>query len=312
MSLPIHTVPASKGLNWVTQSLDVAGRRPGLVLSAMLLGLFLLVALVFLAAIPGAVLVAMDGTDHSIGLPFNASWVLMALPVLVMIFAQPILFAGLLHVLREVDAGRPVGVNGILAGLNGGQARALASIGLVQVVASALNVLFTHVLGGAGYLAQYADFVASAMKGVMVAPPVAEHEALLFVAGLVLGFFAFTAQVYAIAQVQFQHREPLAAVIASLRASSINVLPLSVAGLVLGVGLFVGIIVLALVGALLVMIASFIAKALGSLIALLLFLFAMALVFTLMFGGIYLSWRDMFSDEQPPVNAPSKQVQAEM
>src|SRR3546814_847800 len=138
----------------------------------------------------------------------------------------------------------------------------------------------------------------SAMKGVMVAPPVAEHEALLFVAGLTLGFFAFTAQVYATAQVQFQRREPLAAVIASLRASSINVLPLSVAGLVLGVGLFVGIIVLALVGALLVMIASFIAKALGSLIALLLFLFAMALVFTLMFGGIYLSWRDMFSDEK--------------
>src|SRR3546814_9778936 len=122
------------------------------------------------------------------------------------------------------------------------------------------------------YLAQYVNFMTSAMKGVMVAPPVAEHEALLFVAGLTLGFFAFTAQVYATAQVQFQRREPLAAVIASLRASSINVLPLSVAGLVLGVGLFVGIIVLALVGALLVMIASFIATALGRLIALFLFL----------------------------------------
>src|SRR3546814_289154 len=138
------------------------------------------------------------------------------------LFRSPILFAGLLHVLREVDAGRPIGVTGVFAGLAGGQAMALASIGLVQVVASTLNVLFTHVLGGAGYLAQYVNFMTSAMKGVMVAPPVAEHEALLFVAGLTLGFFAFTAQVYATAQVQFQRREPLAAVIASLRASSIN------------------------------------------------------------------------------------------
>jgi len=312
MPTPIHTVAASKGLNWVTQSLDVASRRPGLVLSAMLLGLFLLVVLSFLAAIPGAVLVAMDGSEHSLGLPFNASWVLMALPVLVLIFAQPVLFAGLLHVLREVDRGRPVGVTGILAGLNGGQARALASIGLVQVLSSALNLLFTRWFGGADYLVQYGNYMASMMKGVIIAPPVPEHGGLLFVSGLALGFFAFTAQMYAIAQVQFQRREPLSAVIASLRASVVNVLPLTVAGLILAVGLFVGIIVLALAGTLLVMIAAFIAKALGRLIALLLFLFAIALVFTLMFGGIYLSWRDMFSDEQPPATEPPQQVQAEM
>src|SRR3546814_1701197 len=82
MSLPIHPVPASKDLNWVTQSLDVAGRRPGLVLSAMLLGLFILVLLAFGAALPGAVLVALDGADNTLGLPFNPSWMVIGLPVL--------------------------------------------------------------------------------------------------------------------------------------------------------------------------------------------------------------------------------------
>lgn len=84
------------------------------------------------------------------------------------------------------------------------------------------------------------------------------------------------------------------------------------AGLVLTVGLLVGGIALALGGALLVMIASFIAKALGSLIALLLGLFALALVFTLMFGGIYLPWRDMFADAQPSTSEPPQQVLAEL
>lgn len=312
MQISIHTVPASKGLNWITQSLDVAGRRPGLVLSTMLLGLFLLLVVALFAAIPSAVLVAMAGADNALNLPFNPIWVLMALPVLTIIFVQPLLFAGMLHVLREVDAGRPVGIMGILAGLAGGQAMALASIGLVQLAASALNVLFTRLFGGAEYMAQYSNYVASALKGVMVAPPVAEHEALMFLSGLAIGFFAFTAQMYAIAQVQFQRREPLAAVIASLIASVRNVLPLTVAGLVMAVGMFAGIIVLMLAGGLLVMIASFIAKALGSLVALLVGLFAMALVFTLMFGGIYLSWRDMFSDDLPSASEPPPQVQAEM
>lgn len=312
MQISIHTVPASKGLNWVTQSLDVAGRRPGLVLSAMLLGLFVLVVLAFAAAIPGAVMMGLDGADHALGLPFRTVWVLVVPPMLVMIFAQPVVFAGLLHVLREVDAGRPVGITGILAGMAGGRTMALASIGLVQVASSALNLLFTRLFGGAEYLPQYGNYMASMMKGIVIAPPVPEHGALLFVSGLALGFFAFTAQMYAIAQVQFQRREPLAAVIASLRASVVNVLPLTVAGLIFAVGLFVGIIVLMLAGGLLVMIVSFIAKALGSLIALLVGLFAMALVLTLMFGGIYLSWRDMFSDEQPPADESSQQVQAEM
>lgn len=312
MQIPVHTVAAGKGLNWVTQSLDVAGRRPGLVLSAMLLGLFVLVVLAFVAAIPGAIMVGLDGTEHTLGLPFGALWLMLVPPMAVMIFAQPIIFAGLLHVLREVDGGRPVGITGILAGLGGGQAIALASIGLVQVASSVLNLAFTRVFGGADYLAQYGNYMASLMKGVIIAPPVPEHGGLLFLSGLALGFFAFTAQMYAIAQVQFQHRAPLAAVIASLRASARNVLPLTVAGLLLTVGLLVGGIVLALVGTVLVMIASFIAKALGSLIALLLGLFALALVFTLMFGGIYLSWRDMFSDEQPSASEPPQQVLAEM
>lgn len=311
MNDSIHRVPPGRGLAWVTQSLDVAGRRPGLVLSAMLLGVLgMMLAMVVLVMVGIAFTAAGHlGAGDTPGL--GVLGIGMAPAMLAGIFAQPLLFAGWLHVLREVDAGRPVGLSGLFVGFTGGRMWPLASLGLVQLASTGLNLLASHVFGGERYLAAYWAYLSSSLSGTLVPPPVPEQALLLFVASLLIGFFGFTAQMYAVPQVLFQGRRPLPAVLESLRASVVNVLPLSVAGLLMIVGLVAGTVMLMLVGALLVFLAGAIAKVLGSLVATLIALFAIALVLALSFGGIYLSWRDMFGDETSD-NAEPEQMQAEL
>lgn len=314
MNDSIRRVPTARGLAWVTQALDVAGRRPGLVLSAMLLGAFaftvaltVMLIAIFLIGVSGHV----DPTGN-IATEAGRHAMMMALipTVLVTVFVSPLLYAGWLHVLREVDAGRPVGLSAVFVGLTGGRVLPLASIGLVQLATMALNLLASHLLGGERYVAAYMDYMSSLASGTLVPPPVPEQAALLLVASLAIGFFGFTAQVYAVPQVLFQGRRPLPAVLAALRASAINVLPLTVAGVVMLVGLIAGTLMLVLVGTLLVFLAGAVAKLLGSLVGMLIALFAMALVLALLFGGIYLSWRDMFGDAEEARVAP--QMQAEL
>lgn len=313
MNDSIRRVPTARGLAWVTQALDVAGRRPGLVLSAMLLGaLSMLVAMLVLAML-GSTIAALvhGGAADAADKPGLAMLGIGMVPVLLVgIFAQPLLFAGWLHVLREVDSGRPVGLSGVFVGLTGGRALPLASLGLVQVASSVLNLLASHVFGGERYLVAYLNYMSSLASGTLAPPPIPEQALMLFVASLLIGFFGFTAQMYAVPQVLFQGRRPLPAVLQSLRASVVNVLPLTVAGLVMIVGLIAGTLMLTLVGALLMFLAGAIAKVLGSLVATLIALFAMALVLALLFGGIYLSWRDMFGEAEE-AHAPP-QMQAEL
>lgn len=307
MNEDIHRVPSGRGLAWVTQALDVAGRRPGLVLSAMLLGVLSMLAAMLVLMMLGLTLAALvqGGAADAANKPGLAMLGIGMAPVLLVgIFAQPLLFAGWLHVLREVESGRPVGLSGVFIGLTGGRALPLASLGLVQVASSALNLLASHVFGGEGYLAAYLSYLSSLTPGTLASPPIPEQAMLLFLASLLIGFFGFTAQMYAVPQVLFQGRRPLPAVLQSLRASVVNVLPLTVAGLVMIVGLVAGTLMLTLVGALLMFLAGAIAKVLAGLVATLIALFAMALVLALMFGGIYLSWRDMFGDDTPRVVEP--------
>lgn len=315
MNDSIRRVPPGRGLAWVTQSLDVAGRRPGLVLSAMLLGVLGMLALMLVLMVVGFAIAAVAhgggvGVGEKPGLAMLAIGIAPAL--LVGIFAQPLLFAGWLQVLREVDLGRPVGLSALFVGLTGGRVLPLASLGLVQVASTALNLLASHVFGGERYLAAYLNYMSSLTSGTLAAPPIPEQALLLFVASLLIGFFGFTAQMYAVPQVLFQGRHPLPAVLEGLRASVVNVLPLSVASLVLLAGLIAGALMLSLAGALLVFVATAVAKVLGSLVATLIALFATAMVLTLMFGGIYLSWRDMFGDDDTPRMVEPPQMQAEL
>jgi len=314
MNEVIRRVPTARGLAWVTQALDVAGRRPGLVLSAMLLGMLSLLAVMGVLVAVGFAIAAgghADAVAAKSALDLRTLGIGLAPAMLAGIFAQPLLFAGWLHVLREVDAGRPLGLSGVFVGLTGGRALPLASLGLVQLASTALNLLASHLLGGERYLATYWTYMESLTAGTLVPPPVPEQALLLFVASLAIGFFGFTAQMYAVPQVLFQGRHPLPAVWDSLRASVVNVLPLTVAGLVMMLGLIAGTLMLLLVGMLLVFLATAIAAALGSLVATLIALFALALVLALMFGGIYLSWRDMLSDETPDAGQPPL-MQAEL
>lgn len=314
MSDSIRRVETGRGLAWVTQALDGAGRRPGLVLSAMLFGLLCMLVAMFVLVFVGFAFAAI-GQSGDISVATSPSLrtmaVVMAPAMLFGIFAQPLLYAGWLHVLREVDAGRPVGLSGIFMGLSGGRLLPLASLGLVQLAGMGLNLIASHLFGGERYLAEYWQYMSSLAAGSLVPPPVPEQAALLFLASLVIGFFGFTAQMYAVPQVAFQGREPLPAVIDSLRASVVNVLPLSLAGLTMTLGVIAGSLVLMLVGVLLWFLANAIAAVLGSLVATLLFLFAMALMLALIFGGIYLSWRDMFGD-QTSANGEPELMQAEL
>ena len=132
--MDIRRLPASQGLVWFRQAINLGARNPRAVFGAAALAILALYAAVLALALLLGVLLA--GSKASGQPPGIGLLMAVALPLtLAVMLLVPVLLGGLMHVIREAEAGRAVRARDVFAPLRSGRGRQLAWLGLVQVAA---------------------------------------------------------------------------------------------------------------------------------------------------------------------------------
>ncbi|HRA57785.1 MAG TPA: DUF2189 domain-containing protein [Thermomonas sp.] len=297
--MDIRRLPASQGLVWFRQAIDLGAKNPRAVFGAALLAIAslytaaLLMVLVLATLMLGGKAVGSNpdlGVVMAVALPLT-----LAIMVLV-----PVLLGGLMHVIRETEAGRKVRARDVFAPLRNAQGRRLAWLGLVQVVLAVIGGLVMMAIAGGDYWHDYMQAMQSVMQGAAPVLPEPQHPGLLFLVQMTFNYFSYALMLFSIPLMLFSGCNVSTALRHALRASVINLS----ANLLVGV-LFLGALMLAafvvlLVAGLLGVIGNLIHAVVGSLLMMLAMVGFAAVVLVLLAGASYLAWRDTFSDAASP------------
>ena len=308
--MDIRALPVGQGLTWFKQAIDLGGKNPRAVFGAALLLIIALYAAAMLVALAMATLVMGGqavGDDAGPDLRL-AMWVAIPLMLLVMLLV-PILLGGLMHVIREAEAGRPVRARDVFMPVRVPRGRRLALLGLLQVALAAVGAALMMAVAGADYWRDYVAAMQSAMQGGVPAQmPQPRNAGLLFLVQLVFNYFSYAMMLFAIPLMLFSGSGFVEALRDSLRAAVRNVGANLLAGLLFIGALLVASLVVLLVGGLASMVGSFIHQALGGLLLLLVMLGFASVVLVVVAGAAYLAWRDTFGEGAlpPPPAADSR------
>ncbi len=301
--MQIRSVAMGRGLAWLAESLDVAGKRPATVFGAALLAVTTAVAAAILA---GLLLMPSFESEVEPTRLLTASLPLFLLAVAL----QPLLMAGLLVVIARVERGESVAANAVFDGFRGGRLLPLASLGLIQIAAAALNLSMLGLLGGDGYLDRYLDAMTHLMSGGELDPsaiPVPEHGGLLNLSNLLINALAMALLAFSVPQVALAGLGPWAALTTAFAAILRNLPALALATLIGIVGLFVSALLLGLASALLGVLGNLISTTLPTVLVFAVLVAWMLALVTILAGATYLAWRDILADGQgsPPVRDAS-------
>ena len=302
--MDIRAVPAGQGLAWFRQAIDLGGRNPRAVFGAALLLIAALYAAALLMALVLAAVVGIGGQGKDEARTLQVAMA-VALPLtLLIMLLVPILLGGLMHVVRETEAGRPARATDVFVALRSPAGRRLGLLGLVQVVLALLGVLLMVAIAGSDYWRDYLQAMQAVMQGGTPAAPQPQNAGLLFLVQLVFNYFSYALMLFSIPLMLFGGHGVGEALRGALHAALRNVgANLIAGGLFLG-ALLVGALVAALVTALLAMIGGVLHQAIGSLLALLAMFGFAAVVLVLLAGITYLAWRDTFGDAVSPPPLP--------
>ncbi len=303
--MDIRALPVGQGLNWFKQAIDLGARNPRAVFGAALLLIIAMYTTVLLVAILAALMAGLGGDAAAGAQPDMGRAMLVALPLFLLIMLLvPVLFGGLMHVIRETEAGRPVRARDVFAPLGRAQGRRLALLGLVQVgLAIGAGLVFMAV-AGADYWRDYVEAVRGAMSGTMPPMPEPDHPGLLLVMQLVFNYFSYALMLFSIPLMLFSKLSLGDALRAALQASLRNVGANLLAGvLFMGAFLVAGLLVLLVVGVVM-FVGGLIHAAVGSLLGLLVGIGFATVAMVLVVGAAYLAWRDTFGDDAAPSSPP--------
>jgi len=221
---------------------------------------------------------------------------------LIVLLLMPVLFGGLMHVIREAEAGRAVRARDLYAPLRQGAARRLALLGLLQLLFGLVGAVVAVALAGADYWQQYLAALQGAMNGVAPVMPEPAHPGLLLVFQLLFNYFTYAVMLFSIPLMLFSARPLREAIVLSLRAALAN------AGAnLLAAGLFLGAVIIAAVVATLLatlanLLGGLVLAQLGVLLEMLVLLVFGVVVIVVLTGVAYFAWRDIFEGDaaQPP------------
>lgn len=293
----IRRLPIARGMAWFRQAADLGVRNPRAIFGAGLLFVLTLYAVVLLMILPAVGLARSDATRNPMAM---LGW--LAPLFLVVLVLMPVLFGGLMHVIREAEAGRPVRARDLYAPLHQGSARRLAALGVLQLLFGLIGAVVAVTLAGADYWQQYLVALQGAMNGTAPVMPEPAHPGLLLVFQLLFNYFTYAVMLFSIPLVLFSGRTLREAIGSSLRAALANVgANLLAAALFLG-----GVIIAALVATLLATFATFLGglllPQLGALLGMLVLLVFGVVVIVVLTGVAYFAWRDIFEGDaaQPP------------
>jgi hypothetical protein len=289
--MQVRKLPVSQGLAWFRAAIDLGARNPKAVFGAALL---FIAVLYLLAAVLGAVAAALtgDGKAAPNGTLFMALFVPLFIAMMVL---MPILIGGLMHVIREAEADRPVRARDLFAPFHSGRAKGLAALGVLQILLALLGGLLMIAVAGPEYWSQSLDAMRAAFGGAMPVTPEPRNPLLLFLLQLAFNYFTYAIMLLAVPLVLFSGTSLVEAVRASLRASVQNIGPNLFAAFLFVVGVVIAAIVVMLVAMLANFLGGLLHPILGSVLALVVLLGFTAVLLVVLAGGAYLAWRDTFS-----------------
>lgn len=291
--MEIRKLPIGQGLVWFKQSLDLGARNPKAVFGAALLLIGVLYALALLLGL-SAGMVARSAPGQA---PDLGRIMLLFVPMfLLLMLLFPVLIGGLMHVIREAEAGRPVRAFDLFAPFRQGKAPRLALLGIVQIVLALVGGLIVVALAGADYWRDYLAAMRGAMGGTMPVVPQPEHPGLLMLVQVVFNYFSYAIMLLAVPLMLFSGSALGEAIKGSLRASIRNVGANVFAGLLFVLGVVVAAIVVALFAALIGVIGNLVHATLGSVLMAVVFIGFGTVLLVVLTGGAYLAWRDTFGD----------------
>jgi len=293
----IRKLPVGRGLAWFRQAADLGVRNPRAIFGAGLLFILTLYAVVLVMMLPAMGMMRSGASKDILAL---LGW--LAPLFLVVLLLMPVLFGGLMHVIREAEAGRPVRARDLYAPLRQGAARRLALLGLLQLLFGVLGAVVAVALAGADYWQQYLAAMQGAMNGAAPVMPQPAHPGLLLVFQLLFNYFSYAVMLFSIPLMLFAERTLRESIVLSLRAALANVgANLLAAGLFLG-AVIVGAVLATLLATLANLLGGLILAQLGTLLEILVLLVFGVAVIVVLTGVAYFAWRDIFEGDaaQPP------------
>jgi len=303
--MQVRKLPVSQGLAWFRAAIDLGGRNPKAVFGAALLFIAVLYGLALAMTLVGAMFVAGEGAPDLTTLMIVSAPVFIAIMVL-----MPILIGGLMHVIRESEAGRPVRARDLFAPFRTGRAKGLAMLGLLQIVFAIVGVAIVVTVAGPDYWSDYMAAMRSALGGATPVFPQPRFPGLLFVVQLAFNYFTYAVMLFSVPLVLFSNLPLAEAVRASLGASVRNVgANLLAAALFVG-GTIVAAIVVALLAWLAGLIGGLVHAAVGTLLSLTILLGFGAMLLVVLTGCAYLAWRDTFDAPVSPPSRPFNGIEA--
>ncbi|RMH93754.1 hypothetical protein EBB59_03640 [Lysobacter pythonis] len=287
-------MPPAQAWRWFIEAINLGVRNPRAIFGAALL----LVGSLYLIVIGGGLLAGLLGGAGG-GEPGTLALALTLLTVVAVFLLVPVLVGGLMHVIREAEAGRPVRARDIYGPLRGGRGGRLAAFGGLQIVAMAAGLLLTRHLAGEDYMAAYNEAVNAMMRQQQPVPlPTPAHPLLLFLWQLVFNYFTATVMLLGIALVALSGLGFVDAAKAAARAALRNLAPnVLAAGLFFG-AVMVAVLLLSVVGSVLLLVLGKLFMPLALLVGLVFTLAFISAVLVVICGGGYLIWRDTFGDAE--------------
>ena len=293
--MDIRKLQIGRGLAWFRQAADLGVRNPRAIFGAGLLFILTLYAVVLLMILPA---VGMGRSGAAQDLMSLLGW--LAPLFVVVLLLMPVLFGGLMHVIREAEAGRPVRARDLYAPLRQGAARRLALVGLLQLLFGLVGAVVAVTLAGADYWQQYLAALQGAMNGAAPVMPQPAHPGLLLVFQLLFNYFTYAVMLFSIPLMLFSGRTLREAIVLSLRAALVNV-----GANLLAAGLFLGAVIVAallttLLATLATLLGGLLLPQLGTLLELLVLLVFGVAVIVVLTGVAYFAWRDIFEGDAAP------------
>ena len=304
--MPIRSLPMSRAWTWFLQAVNLGVRNPRAVFGAALL----MVATLYLLVMAGGLLGSLLGGGEAT----TATLALMLVTVIGVFLLVPVLVGGLMHVIRESEAGRPVVPRDLFAPFRQGRAGRLAAFGSLQVMAMLLGGLVTSQLAGSDYMAAYSDAVNAILQQKTPAPlPAPAHPGLLFLWQIAFNYLTTTVMLLGIALVALSGKRFSQAVGGSLRAALRNLAPNLFAAVLFFIAVIIAGLMLSIVGGVVMLVLGKIFAPLAFIVGLLLAFAFITAVLVVISGGGYLIWRDTFGDSGDstvPSPAPMHQLEA--
>ena len=304
--MDIRVLPAGQGLTWFKQAIDLGGRNPRAVFGAALLLIASLYAAALLTALIAAAVVGASAEPATGGAPNLGRVLLVGMPLLLLVmFLVPILMGGLMHVIRESEAGRPVRARDVFAPLRASSGRRLALLGLVQVALALVGGLLMVTIAGSDYWTDYMTAMRGAMTGTMPVVPQPDNAGLLFLAQLAFNYFSYALMLFSIPLMLFSGLGLADALRSSLRASVRNIGANLLAGVLFAGALIASALLVGMLMLFVLFVGNLVHAVVGSLLALAVALAFASVVLVLLIGGAYLAWRDTFGDGALPPPVPT-------